>query len=166
MIKRITAPFYTERKVGLRYLFNETKLPDGSLYARGRYKTKIKPNDLPEYYVYGMVFKVNGYISVLGIKDIVYKPNYRINHLHRDDFLYISYNLPIRETVSKTGYVEHWDYDAVLWGGMIVTFIREIRKHGSYDIEPIADEVKKKERFFLEKYPEECINLSLSNLLE
>ena len=166
MQKQIKAPFYTERKVGLHYLFHESKLPDGSLYAKGRYRTKIKPDDLPEHYLYGTIFKVKGYISVLGIKDIVYKPNYRINHVHRDDFLYVSYDLPIRTTVSKTGYVEHWDYDAVLWGGMILEFIRAIRKHESYDIEAIADEVKKKEQFFIEKYPEECVHVSPSNLLE
>jgi len=39
---------------------------------------------------------------------------------------------------------------------MIVDFIRAVRKFQSYDIEPIADEVKRKEAFFREKYPEEC----------
>ena len=53
-----------------------------------------------------------------------------------------------------------------MYGGMIVTFIRAIRKHQSYNIEPIAEEVKKKERFFLEKYPEECKYMSKSCLLE
>lgn len=86
--------------------------------------------------------------------------------MHRDDFLYVSYELPIRSETDARGYVSYHDYDALLWGSMIVEFIRAIRKWGSYDIEPIADEVKKKERFFIEKYPEECINLSPSNLLE
>ena len=40
--KRITAPFYTETKLGIRNMRNDTRQPDGSLYARGRYATKIK----------------------------------------------------------------------------------------------------------------------------
>lgn len=101
--KRISAPFYTETKLGIRNMRQDTRQPDGSLYARGRYATKIKSEDLPEHYIEGMVFKVNGYISVLGIKDIVYKPNYHINHMHRDDFLYISYDRPIRSETDARG---------------------------------------------------------------
>lgn len=109
---------------------------------------------------------MNGYISVLGIKDIVYKPNYHINHMHRDDFIYISYNRPIRSETDARGYVSYHDYDALLWGGMIVEFIRAIRSQKSFDIDPIALEVKKKETFFLEKYPEESKFYGKSNLLE
>ena len=39
---------------------------------------------------------------------------------------------------------------------MILDFIRAVRQYQSYDIEPIADEVKKKEVFYREKYPEDC----------
>ena len=95
--KRIKAPFYTEMKLGLVSLFNDTRLPEGYLYANGRNRTKIKPEDLPEYYIPLMVYKVNGYISVDGIKEVVYRPNYWINHMHKDDFLYISYSTPHRE---------------------------------------------------------------------
>lgn len=164
--KRITAPFYSETKAGIRYLFRNTLQPDGSLYARGRYATKIKPDDLPEHYIKGTIFKVEGYITVFGIKDIVYKPNYHINHMHRDDFLYISYDRPIRWETDARGFTSYFDYDAILWGHMILDFIRAVRRWNSYDIEDIAEEVKKKEVFFLEKYPEESKNLGKSYLLE
>ena len=154
--KRITAPFYTETKVGLKGLFHNTRLPNGYLYSKGEYKTKITAEDLPEYYIYGWIFKSLGYISVLGVKDIVYKPNYHINHLHKDDFLYISYDKPIVETKDKYGYDVREGYDALLYGHMILDFIRAVRKYQSYDIETIADEVKKKEAFYREKYPEDC----------
>ena len=49
---------------------------------------------------------------------------------------------------------------------MIVEFIRAIRKWNSYDIESIVDEVKKKEAFFLDKYPEERRFYGKSNLLD
>lgn len=156
MAKKITAPFYTETKVGIRNLFHDTRLPDGCLYSKGIYRTKITAEDLPEHYIHGWIFKVQGYISVLGIKDIAYRPNYHINHLHRDDHLYISYDKKITYEADEHGRMWHHNYDAVLWGYMIVDFIRAVRKFQSYDIEPIADEVKKKEKFYREKYPEEC----------
>lgn len=156
MAKRITAPFYTETKVGLSSFYKDTRLPNGYLYSKGEYKTKITAADIPKHYIHGWIFKVQGYISVLGIKDIAYYANYHINHLHKDDHLYISYDKPIRKEVDERGHIWYHDYDAVLWGYMIVDFIRAVRKHKSYDIEPIALQVKKKERYFREKYPEEC----------
>lgn len=43
-----------------------------------------------------------------------------------------------------------------MYGHMILDFIRVVRKYQSYDIELIAEEVKKKEAFYRKKYPEEC----------
>lgn len=163
---RITAPFYTVIRVGDLNILRNYEQPDGSLYARGKYVTGIKAKDLPEHYIKGTIFHADGYISVLGIKDIVYEPNYRINHMHNNDYLYISYAKPIRSETDAIGHVSYHGYDALLWGGMIVEFIRAIRKWNSYDIEPIAKEVKKKEAFFLEKYPEEGKFYSKRNLLE
>lgn len=154
--KRISAPYYTKTKLGLTNLFHDTSSPEGYLYSKGRYKTKITVNELPKHYIHGWIYKVQGYISVLGIKDIVYYPNYHTNHLHKDDHLYVSYDKPIRKEVDERGHVWHRDYDVILWGYMIVDSIRAVRKHKSYDVEPIALQVKKKERYFQEKYPEEC----------
>lgn len=156
MAKRIKAPFYTETKVGLKAFFQDTILPNGYLYSKGEYKTKITAEDLPEHYIHGWIFKVQGYISVLGVKDIAYYANYHINHLHKDDHLYISYKDRITQETDERGQIFYQGYDAVLWGFMIVDFIRAVRKYHSYDIEPIALQVKKKERFFRERYPEEC----------
>ena len=166
MKKKITAPFYTVKQTSLAGYFHGEPLPNGWLYSKGKYKTKITAEDLPQHYIEGMIFKANGYISVMGIKDMIYSPNYHVNHLHKDDLLYISFDKPIRVTITERGYKDYWDYDAVLWGGMIVAYIRAIRKYQSYDIEPIAEEVKKKEKFFFENYPEECRFISKSILLE
>ena len=156
MAKRIKAPFYTETKVGLKAFFQDTRLPNGYLYSKGEYKTKITAEDLPEHYIHGWIFKVQGYISVLGVKDIAYYANSHIKHLHKDDHLYISYKDRITQEADERGHMCYHGYDAVLWGYMIVDFIRAVRKYHSYNIEPIALQVKKKERFFREKYPEEC----------
>lgn len=49
----------------LRYVTND----DGMLFA-GPYKTKIKPEDLPEWYLYGRYYKRFGYMSAKGITDL------------------------------------------------------------------------------------------------
>lgn len=154
MSKRIIAPYYTEERIGLKGLYHKTRLPNGYLYSRGQYKTKITAEDLPRHFVYGWVYKVMGYVSVKGIKDIVYKPNYYTNHLHRDDILFVSYDMPITTKENRFGSLDYFDYDVLLWGPMIVDFIRAIRKLKSYDIESIAKEVKNKEDYFKTKYPE------------
>lgn len=166
MPKRFNAPFYTETYIGLKGLFKDTHLPGGYLYSKGRYKTKITPDDLPGSYVSLMVYKAFGYLSVDGVKDMVYKPNYHINHMHKDDFLYISFNSPITSTINQLGFEHYHGYDVLLWGWSIVTYIKAVREAKSYDIEAIAEEVRRKERFFLEKYPEECQYIRASNLLE
>ncbi len=153
--KRINAPFYTKTKLGLSSLFQDTHLPNGWLYSNGRNKTKITPEDLPENYIPLMVYKVSGFIRLDGIVDMVFKPNYHINHLHKDDFLYVSYTIPIKTEVDQTGCRRYYDYDVLLWGGNIIYFLQELQGKGTYDISKIVDEVKKKEVFYLKKYPEE-----------
>lgn len=166
MAKRITAPFYTAKKTTLKGYLHGSPLANGYLYAKGKYATKITAEDLPEHYIAGVIFKSDGYISVKGIKDIAFRPNYFTKHLHRDDHMFISYDKPIYKTVDEHGFVDYQGYDAVIYGGVIVRFIRAVRKFGNYDIEPIAEEVRKKEKYFLEKYPEECECLSKAMLLE
>ena len=76
MKKRIKAPFYTIQKACLASCFRDTTLPNGYLYSKGLFQTKITADDLPDHYIEGTVFKVDGFISVKGIKYIEYKPNY------------------------------------------------------------------------------------------
>lgn len=158
--KKIKAPFYTIEEASVRSCFQDTRLPNGWLYANGRNRTKITAEDLPEHYIPMTVSKVDGYISVNGIVDIIYRSNYHINHMHKDDLLYISYTTPIKKeprVYNAHDDFDYYNYDALLWGANIIDFIEAVRKYNSYDIEPIAAEVIKKEKFFIEKYPEECM---------
>lgn len=66
---------------------------EGFLYSGGKYPTKIKPEDLPCWFVYGYIYKSVGYISARGVKHLVYVPNYRVEkQLFKHDNLFISYN--------------------------------------------------------------------------
>lgn len=76
-----------------KYMYMHFAIPGGYLYSgwkSGR-KTKIKPEDLPDSYVYLCSYKKEGYLETAGVVDVVYKPSPFHNHSYKDDFLYISY---------------------------------------------------------------------------
>ena len=53
---------------------------DGSLFS-GVYKTKIYPDDLPEWYKQDRYYKRQGYMSTQGIVDMVYIPSFHHKHI-------------------------------------------------------------------------------------
>ena len=76
--------------------------PEGYLFADGVYPTKVKPEDLPDWYVYGRYYKCFGYISAKDVKHMVYVPNKTFNHMFKDDMLYISYQEEISEVPNQS----------------------------------------------------------------
>ena len=70
---------------------------DGYLFSQAIYPTKIKAEDLPEWYMYGRYYKCFGYLSAKGVVDMKYVPSRYSNHFLKDDFLFISYNSMISE---------------------------------------------------------------------
>ena len=150
-MKRITSPYYTFEKIGIDYFGRNTKLPNKCLYSKGMYATKITESDLPEWYVDGIIYKRYGFLSTKGVKQMVYKPRY-MNHLYRDDCLYVSFaDEPVIE-MDKHGYYE--GYDLVVSGHMILRFIEAAKKYSNYDISELETALKEKEKWYAEKYPE------------
>jgi hypothetical protein len=158
---RFKSHLYTKTKlvhtsrIGWEYVSN----PDGTLFADLKYKTKIKESDLPEWYIPGRFYKNHGFISTLGVKDLIYYPNYVFNHMHKDDSLYISYDKPIKEIKRSTftGIVtEHEDYDEVIGGSYIIDFILGAKKYSGYDTSKIEKEIIAKEEWFIEKFPDDA----------
>jgi len=136
-----------------RYVRNE----DGTLFS-GPYRTKIKPEDLPEWYLYGRYYKRFGYMSVKGITDMVYIPSRFSNHYLKDDCLLIAYGGKITEkenppSSSKLELYEGWDER--VWGNEIVTILCGARKFSKYDIAPFIDQLKWKKEYLQTKFPEE-----------
>jgi len=150
-MKRIKSPYYTFEKIGIDYFGRNTKLPNECLYSKGMYATKITESDLPEWYVDGIIYKRYGFLSTKGVKQMVYKPRY-MNHLYRDDCLYVSFaDEPVIE-MDKHGYYE--GYDLVVSGHMILRFIEAAKKYSNYDISELETALKEKEKWYAEKYPE------------
>ena len=134
---------------------------DGALFS-GRFKTKISPTDLPEWYLFGRYHKRWGYISTKGIVDMIYRPNLHVNHFLKDDFLYISYKKkiePITEEDKKNDrmlwYEEFKGYDEVVCGSEIIDILKGARQYSGFDITLIIEQIKEKEKWLRNKYPDE-----------
>ena len=153
--RKATATLYTHIRFHNR-LREDTRNPDGYLYAYGHYRTKIFPSELPEWYVYGYMYKTHGYMSAKGVKYLVYDPNYTVdNHLYKYDKLFISYDEPITPTVSKNGYEWFDGYKYVLDGPTMVDFINAAEKYSDYDVSEIRKELEKKKAWYYERNPKD-----------
>ena len=116
------------------------------LFSKGRYKTKIKEEDLPDYFVKLWLYPRYEYISLKGIKDIYYKPNFFTNHYRKDDLLYITYDNKL--VIDDKGYINN--YDVLIYGTEIDKFIDELNKFG-YDknkLKEIDALIEKKNKWY------------------
>jgi len=136
----------------MQYVQNE----DGTLFS-GPYKTKIKSEDLPEWYLHGRYYKRWGYMSTKGITDMVYVPNLMFNHFLKDDCLLIAYGGKIVEDKPEERYrLERYSgYDKRVWGNEIITILCGARKYSGIDIKPYIEEIRKKKEWLQQAHPEE-----------
>ena len=160
MSKKINSKLYTftkityNRKLGLHY----EELGDNKLYSNLKYPTKITPEDLPEWFVKGRYYKNQGFISSKGVVDLVYKPNMWINHMFRDDSLYISYNKPIIEIEEESfGRIRktYKDYDYVIDGTYAIEFVSAVKKYSDFDTSAIEKAILDKVNYYVDKFPNE-----------
>lgn len=137
----------------LRYVTNE----DGTLFS-GPYRTKIKPEDLPEWYLHGRYYKRWGYMSAKGITDLLYIPSRFSNHYLKDDCLLIAYGGKITENTNpeRDFFLEKYDgWDERVWGSEIVTMLRGARKYSGYNIAPFIEKLKWKKEYMHTEFPDE-----------
>lgn len=134
------------------------KNSDGALFS-GVYKTKIYPEDLPEWYLFGRYYKRFGYMSTKGIKDMVYKPSKWSNHFLKDDFLFISYSGKITKTENPQSSLDDYDgYDRMVYGHEILEILKGAREYSGYDISTFIEQLKEKKKWMAEHFPEEYEN--------
>jgi predicted metal-dependent hydrolase len=151
----IKAKLYMESKIDWKK-FVAIHDPDGYLFSGMYHPTKILPEDLPEWYVYGYMYKRHGYISAKGVKYLLYEPNYCFdNHMYKYDSLYISYNNPIKPIKSENGFNWYEDYDYALGGSVLVDFVNATSKYSGYDVGEIQAEIARKRAFYYERNPEQ-----------
>ena len=122
--RRPTAPFYTVADDGR------------TLLSHGRYRTKFTVEDIPEWYCKLCRRGAYEYVRAKGVKHLLYKPNLFHNHMFKDDFLYISYDRPIRPRENAFGFTTFYIADNLLCTG-------------------IKEEIEQKRVWFQKTYPDD-----------
>lgn len=140
------ANYYHDGKLKFNKKLCYYKDSDNYLFSEGIYKTKIKEDDLPDYFVKLWLCPRYEYISLKNIKDIIYKPNFFTNHWRKDDLLYLSYDNEI--VIDNNGYVVN--YDVALYGSSIDYFISELEKYDydQYKLDEIKKLMNKKDKWY------------------
>jgi hypothetical protein len=148
MSKAIRANVYMESRMSRKTCIDE-KDADGYLFSEGKYRTRILPSALPEWYIYGFMQKRYGFISAKDVKHLVYVPNYTIdNHLYKYDMLFISYDTAIEPYRTEGGFAWYKGYDHSVEGPLIVEFVNAAEKYSGYDVSGIRQELKKKQVWY------------------
>lgn len=157
-MSKICTNFYTKGKFGKG--FRETIDTNNEyLYSKGHYPTKIKKEDLPEYYIEfssRVIWYMTGYIKTSGIVDIDYKAM-KINHLFKDDYLYISYKEKLKTEKNSWGCEDYINYDICICGNDIIQILLAIKKYSNIDIDKVKKKIKNKINWYRENCKEDYI---------
>lgn len=155
MSKKISAHLYTKGKFG--YRIRETADTDNPyLYSYGRYKTKIREEDLPDDYI--PIFSrsiryMNGFLKTSGIVDMDYT-YCKENHLFKDDYIYISYSEKLQTEISKWGYVDIINYDICICGNAIIDVVLAAEKYSGFDTHEIRKKIEEKRVWLRDNEPD------------
>ena len=157
-MKKINAYFYTQGKFGKH--FRETvDTKNEFLYSRGHYPTKIKKEDLTEDYIEfrsRVIWYMTGYLKTSGIVDIDYKA-LEINHLFKDDYLYISYKEKLKSEKNSWGYEKFVNYDICICGNDIIPIVLAIKKYSNLDIDNVKQKIQNKVNWYRENCKDDYI---------
>ncbi len=150
-MKKIKALCYTKGHFGknIREILNTD---NKNLYSMGRYPTKIVKEDLPEYYIEfssRTIWYMTGYLKTAGVVDIEYEAT-KINHLFKDDYLYISYKEKLKSCQNRWGSKDYMNYDICICGNSIVPILLYIEKYSDFNIDKIKDKIYGKIKWFKE----------------
>ena len=141
--------------------------PNGYLYSLASYPTKMLPENLPPEFLGCTIFGRDGYIDTSRVTDISYKPNNFVNHLFRDDALYIKYGGKLH-----VDYDSDWDmeyvsnYDLILDGWDIIAAVAYLEKFSTIDCTDVLCAIKTKVDSYKTNYPDEPDAISLDKFNE
>lgn len=141
MSKRIMATYY--------------ETADPYLLSGGRYKTKIKPEDMPPWYLHGLFYGYkDGFLQTKGVDELFYRPNLFTNHMFKDDFLFISYKY-VKPGIKSVDNFCPIPYSEYIWGWNIPPFLVMAERYSGYDISKILDQIQAKQDWFRLTYPDD-----------
>ena len=145
--RRFKAHYYTHGK--LEQCFE----PPEFLLSNGMYPTKIRPADLPPWYIQ-LVYWSSRYVDTSRVTNVIYRPcNIKHhNHLFKDDFLYLTYD-GIKPEFEEGGRWLATPHE-ILWGWELVDGLISIREYSGLDITPQLEELSAKILRYNEEYNE------------
>ncbi len=147
-MKKFNSHFYSEEKICLANgVFRYVRDKDGFLFSSGIYRTKIKAEELPKWYIYGRYYRCFGYLSSKNIAKLSYKPCLYSNHFLKDDCLYVTYESH-RESAK-------FDYDERIFGTAILAFLKGAGSYSNYDTSSIFIQLQEKICWLKTTFPEE-----------
>ncbi len=155
-MKKIKALCYTKGHFG-KNIREILDTDNKNLYSMGRYPTKIVKEDLPEYYIEfssRTIWYMTGYLKTAGVVDIEYKAT-KINHLFKDDYLYISYKEKLKSCQNRWGLKDYMNYDICICGNSIVPILLYIEKYSDFNIDKIKEKIYGKIKWLKENYENE-----------
>ena len=156
-LKKIKQNYYSQQKIAntnhqLHYVEDENCF----LFANGIYPTKIKPEDLPQWYIYGRYYKCFGYMSAKGVVDLKYVPNLWVNHFLQDDFLLVSYHSPIEQISESELYWKRYSsYYKVIYGKVILDLLQGAQYYSEFNVSEIAEQIQNKADNLPLKHPDD-----------
>lgn len=152
---RFKADVYTQGKFGKGY--RQTLDTDNPfLYSHGIWPTKITADMLPDDYIKihsRVIWYMTGYLRTSGITDMVYKWT-RVNHLFKDDYLYISYGGKISKSMNEWGRTDVTDYDVCICGNDIIPIILAAEKYSGYDSTALRAGIEEKRVYLRDHQPD------------
>lgn len=157
-MKKINANVYTKGKFGKR----PRKIIDTDneyLYSNGRYPTKIKKEDLPEDYIEfksRVIWYMTGYLKTSNVIDVKYMAT-KLNHLFKDDYLYISYKQKLKMEENSFGFNDYTNYDVCICGSSIIPILLSIQKHSKINIDEVKNQINDKVEWYRKKYKDDYI---------
>lgn len=135
--------------------------PGGYVFADATFRTKIKPEDLPEWYVYERFYGGWGWMSAKGITDLVYRPSRFSNHFLKDDCLMISYGGKIEQIADDGCYLDNYKgWHERVWGAGVTAMIRAAAIYSGYDISELCKQLRDKVLYVKETWPDEFGNFT------
>lgn len=128
---------------------------DNTLFAQGKYPTKVTIQDLPPSFVLLWGRRGHQYIDSAGVTDIVYKPNWHSdNHLYKDDTLFIKYGGKLEVKIERFGYESYWESaDQWVSGFSMIPFVEAVGKYSNIDVSHIQQALRDKKIWYVRNNP-------------
>ena len=149
------ATFYTADKLSRLPRVIESR-GEGTLFSKGRYPTKLTPDDLPESYieVSSRVFgTTRAWVKASGAADAAYKPM-RINHMFKDDYLLISYSGEISPVIGPYGCQDFEGWDLAVSGNSIPSLVLALEKYSGLDCSGVRAAIEEKRAWLRSAHPD------------